>query len=105
MRDDEKLAGCSGQNMDGELTEIGAVNPDDLRKVWEALPHLEEQKAGGLSLDDVQRTLTPGAQIHFLIVHCAVLRVAIKEGRVNANAIDFVEAAKPIPLPLSESGN
>jgi hypothetical protein len=78
--------------------EIEAVHPDDLRKVWEIWPHLQEQKAGGLTLKDVQQTLTPDADIHIVIAYCSVLKHYIEQGRLNAAAIDFVEAAKAIPL-------
>jgi hypothetical protein len=41
--------------------EIASVNPEDLRKMWAVFPHMQEQKAGGLTQQDIMAQLTPGA--------------------------------------------
>jgi hypothetical protein len=80
--------------------EIASVNPEDLRKVWEAFPLMWEQHAGGTSNREMVAKLAPGADFVSLIAHCAVLKNDIDCGKIDPKAIDFVEAAKPIPLSL-----
>jgi hypothetical protein len=81
--------------------EIPAVNPDDLRKVWGLWEPLHEQKAGGLSIDDVEVWLSPGADILAVVGHCIVLKHAIEQGEIKPDQIDFEEAAKPVSLSVS----
>jgi hypothetical protein len=80
---------------------IPAVNPDDLRKMWEVWDHMQEQKAGGLTLDDFSRTLSPGADIRAIVGHCIVLKQAIERGEMSPDNIDFEQAAKPVSLPVA----
>lgn len=76
--------------------QIPRVNPDDLRIVWNAWPALQEQAAGGLTIAELQKRLSPGADVHVLAAHCIALQERTRPGEV----INFEEAAKAIPLPV-----
>ena len=62
---------------------------------------MQEQKAGGLTLDDVIAQLSPDADFWAVVQHCIVLKRSIEGGLMSPENIDFEEAAKAISFPVS----
>jgi hypothetical protein len=63
-------------------------------------PELTQPRAGGQRTRDVLARQCPNSDPMDLIRHIAVLQHDIALGKIRADAIDFVEAAKPIPFPV-----
>jgi hypothetical protein len=90
------------------MSEIAAVNPDDLRKVFEyydlwSEKHREFWEGDGRpdrppEFIQMIQSLSPGANFIVLLAHTHKLFEAIRRGEINADKISFEQAAKAIQV-------